>query len=336
MSELSKIKDVSTKYAITARTLRYYEDIGLLRSVRTEDYAHRMYDEAAITRLKQILILRKLNISVKDIKRIFTASDSEVVLEVLGKKAEDIDDEVALLHELKGIVLDFINQIKQSDFHNDTQVKQLYDKAKEIEARLSTPEQLTEQTTSTNADRLLDVTEKLEDKRRIAPMPIKAYKQAIGPMRFIGKKYTSGSEAWSTNSPDWAPDWNRDSDQWLPKRLGIDPKALYEDGDSLIGLMNHRDGGFEYWLGYFVPPNTPVPEGYGYEDFPKSEYKDVATCWLYGHNDEVFAIEPMAYEKLLEEGYEVDDLWWFERYHPIRSDEDKKGNVIIDICFFAK
>jgi len=138
MSELIKIKDVSLKYALTARTLRYYEDIGLLTSTRTEGYAHRMYDETAI---KQIIILCKLNISVKDIKRIFDAPDSEVVLDVLGKKAENIDDEVALLHELKGIVLDFITQIKQSDFHNDADVKLLYDKAKEIESQIANEEQ---------------------------------------------------------------------------------------------------------------------------------------------------------------------------------------------------
>jgi len=137
MNELIKIKDVSARYAITARTLRYYEDIGLLTSTRTEDYAHRVYDEAAITRLQQIIILRKLNIRIKDIKRVFDAPDSEVVLDVLGKKADDIDDEVALLHELKGTVLDFIKQIKQSDFHNDAEVKLLYDKAKEIENHLS-------------------------------------------------------------------------------------------------------------------------------------------------------------------------------------------------------
>ncbi|MCL2284855.1 MAG: MerR family transcriptional regulator [Firmicutes bacterium] len=65
MGELTKIKDISLKYAVTARTLRYYEDIGILTSIRSEGYAHRMYDEVAITRLKQILILRKLNISVK-------------------------------------------------------------------------------------------------------------------------------------------------------------------------------------------------------------------------------------------------------------------------------
>jgi len=321
MNELSKIKDVSSKYAITARTLRYYEDMGLLTSVRTEGYAHRMYDESAITRIKQILILRKLNISVKDIKRIFKASDSEVVLEVLSQKAEDIDDEVALLHELKKIVLDFINQIKQSDFHNDSQIKLLYDKAKEIEAQLITSDY---NGNPSPATRLQEVTEQLDDKRITLPTPVRTYKQSIGPTRFIGKKYASGAEAWS----DWSGDF---TDNILTKQIGINLKDLYEDGDSLIGLMSHRNG-FEYWLGYFTPQGTPVPEGYEYEDFPKT---DICTCWLYGHQDEVYAIEPMAFEKLQEEGFAPIDGWWFERYHPMRNMEDKKGNVIIDICFFC-
>jgi DNA-binding transcriptional MerR regulator len=102
MDNLIKIKDVSDKYDITARTLRYYEDMGLLDSIRNDDYAYRMYDENAVKRLEQILILRKLNISIKDIQRIFGASNSEVVLEVLSKKVRNIDDEVSLLHELRG------------------------------------------------------------------------------------------------------------------------------------------------------------------------------------------------------------------------------------------
>ena len=67
MNDLTKIRDVSIRYNVTARALRYYEDIGLLRSARSDDHAYRMYDEANIKRLEQILILRKLNISVKDI-----------------------------------------------------------------------------------------------------------------------------------------------------------------------------------------------------------------------------------------------------------------------------
>ena len=74
MDALIKIRDVSVKYDISARTLRYYEDMGLMNSTRSDDYAYRMYDESAVRKLEQILILRKLNISIKDIQRIFSAT----------------------------------------------------------------------------------------------------------------------------------------------------------------------------------------------------------------------------------------------------------------------
>ena len=154
-----KIRDVSAKYDITARTLRYYEDAGLISSVKSGDYTYRLYDEAAIKRLEQILVLRKLNISVKDIQRIFSAAGSDVVLEVLGKKAQNIDDEIALLHELKEIVLEFIREIERIDFGSDSDVKRLYDKAKEIETHLTNVDYIGK---PSNINRLLEVAEKLE------------------------------------------------------------------------------------------------------------------------------------------------------------------------------
>ena len=315
MNRLTKIKDVSARYNVTTRSLRYYENIGLLTSIRSEDYAYRMYDDEAINRLKQILILRKFNISIKDIKHIFDKPGSEAVLDVLCKKADDIDDEIALLHELKEIVLEFIEQINKADFNKESDVAQLYEKAKEIETQII----------NTSAEkRLLDVTEKLDDKRITTPLAVKTYKQSLTATRFIGKKYPNGGAAWE--------DWNEDIDKQLKSQLSVNPKDLYEDGDSLIGLMCHRDG-FEYRLGYFTPENTEVPDGFEYEDFPAA---DIGVCWLYGHQDEVFAVEPIAYEKLKEDGFAVDDYWWFERYHPVRSKEDKNGNIIIDICFFFK
>lgn len=60
-----KIQEITSKYDITARTLRYYEDIGLIQSVRSEDYAYRLFDDITIKKIEQILILRKLNISIK-------------------------------------------------------------------------------------------------------------------------------------------------------------------------------------------------------------------------------------------------------------------------------
>lgn len=161
MNELIKIRDISVKYDISARTLRYYEDMGLIKSIRSGDYAYRMYDETAVRRLEQILILRKLNISINDIRRIFTTSGSEVVLEVLGKKVDDIDEEISLLHELKAIVLDFIQQIQQVDFGKESDIKLLYEKAKEIETQIINVDYNGNPAT---VNRFLEITEKLDNK----------------------------------------------------------------------------------------------------------------------------------------------------------------------------
>jgi DNA-binding transcriptional MerR regulator len=161
MNELIKIRDISARYDITARTLRYYEDMGLIISTRSDDYAYRMYDENAVRRLEQILILRKLNISIKDIQRIFNTSGSEAVLEVLGKKVQSIDDEIALLHELKNIVLDFIHEIEKIDFANNADIKSLYDKAKEIETQLISVDYVGK---PSNINRLIEISEKLDKK----------------------------------------------------------------------------------------------------------------------------------------------------------------------------
>ena len=159
MSNHIKIKDMSSKYGISARTLRYYEDNGLITSIRTDDYAYRLYDEAAVKRLEQILILRKLNISIKDIHRIFNSLSSEIVLDVLGQKVGDIDSEVSLLHELKQIILSFIRHIEKVDFNKESEVKILYDKAKEIENQIINVEY---EGNPSSFKRLLEINDKLK------------------------------------------------------------------------------------------------------------------------------------------------------------------------------
>ena len=160
MGDLVKIREISVRYNVSARTLRYYEDMGLIESIRNDDYAYRLYDESAIKRLEQILILRRLNISIKDIKRIFSTAGSEVVLDVLEKKVGSIDEEVSLLHELKKIVLEFIEQIKNLDFEKETDVKLLYEKAADIETHITN----TNYSGNSAAERFFEVTEKLNDK----------------------------------------------------------------------------------------------------------------------------------------------------------------------------
>lgn len=161
MNELIKIRDMTNRYDLSARTLRYYEDMGLINSVRREDYAYRLYDQDNVKRLEQILILRKLNISIKDIQRIFNTPGSQTVLEVLGKKVGDIDEEISLLHELKTIVLEFIRQIELADFGRESDVKLLYEKAREIKAQIVN---VNYNGNPSTVNRLLEVTERLDGK----------------------------------------------------------------------------------------------------------------------------------------------------------------------------
>lgn len=223
MNELFKIRDISTRYEISARTLRYYEDMGLINSTRSDDYAYRMYDEASIKRLEQILILRKLNISIKDIQRIFDTSGSEVVLEVLGKKVDDIDDEVSLLHELKDVVLEFIHQIEKSDFGNDSEVKLLYEKAREIENQLVNVEY---KGNPANMNRLVEVTEKLKKAPEVRIVQLPKCKMATS-----GTPDHTFSTVW--DFPNWWEDYDK-------KRHGVHYAPL----DFLFG----EDGGLVWWM----------------------------------------------------------------------------------------
>jgi hypothetical protein len=102
-----------------------------------------------------------LNISIKDIQRIFKASGSDVVLEVLGRKVNAIDDEVSLLNELKGIVLDFIEEIEKMNFSDNADIKQLYNKAKDIETQIVNVDYIGK---PANINRLIEITDKLDKK----------------------------------------------------------------------------------------------------------------------------------------------------------------------------
>ena len=179
MNDLIKIKEVSERYGITARTLRYYEDTGLINSIRNKDCVYRLYDETAVKKIEQILILRKLNISIRDIQRIFSASDSGVVLEVLEKKVQNIDEEVTLLHELKTVVVDFIHQIKCIDFGNDSDIKLLYEKAKEVESHLTNVNYIGK---PSNISHLVDVTEKLEKPLDVRVIQLPAMEMIMSPV----------------------------------------------------------------------------------------------------------------------------------------------------------
>jgi len=111
--ELKTIRQISLDYGVSRRMLCYYEEIGLIKSSRKENYAYRAYDENAIQRLQQIIILRKLQIPVKQIKDILGNQNAVEVIEIFKQNISKLDEEITALSTLKSILMRFINELQE-------------------------------------------------------------------------------------------------------------------------------------------------------------------------------------------------------------------------------
>jgi len=112
--ELQTISQVSKAFYVSTRTLRYYEQIGLLSSVKKEEYAYRTYDEAAVLRLQQIIILRKLRLPLRQIAEILKNEDEVLAMEVFQTNVSEIEDEITALSTIKSILNTFVGTLNES------------------------------------------------------------------------------------------------------------------------------------------------------------------------------------------------------------------------------
>ena len=62
---------------VSARTLRYYDEIGLLKPVRVDATRYRYYDDVSVTTLQTILFYRALRVPLTKIRYLLCAPLSE-------------------------------------------------------------------------------------------------------------------------------------------------------------------------------------------------------------------------------------------------------------------
>lgn len=98
------ISQVSKLYDVTPRMLRHYEKLGLILPQHKEDYAYRLYDENAVKRLQQIIILRKLRIPLKQIATIMQDNEQCQALQIMQDKIQELDEEIASLSKIRSIL----------------------------------------------------------------------------------------------------------------------------------------------------------------------------------------------------------------------------------------
>lgn len=101
------VHEVAELTGITARTLHYYDEIGLLKPTKVTEAGYRMYDDTALSRLQAILLFRELEFPLKEIKVILDSPDfdlSEVIeqqIRLLELQYKHIGELIAFTREIQ-------------------------------------------------------------------------------------------------------------------------------------------------------------------------------------------------------------------------------------------
>lgn len=101
------VKQVSRITGVSVRTLHHYDAIGLLRPAKVTDAGYRLYDDAALRRLQNILLFRELQFPLKEIKAILDspnfdpAAALEQQIQLLEMQRRHIGDLIAFARALQ-------------------------------------------------------------------------------------------------------------------------------------------------------------------------------------------------------------------------------------------
>ena len=107
------VVEVSRAYGVSARMLRHYEKLGLIGSDRREGYAYRVYSPRDVERLRQILTLRKLRLSLKEIGEILSDPGPAAAVRVLERNLAQMDEELRSLNAVRDVIAEFLAALKQ-------------------------------------------------------------------------------------------------------------------------------------------------------------------------------------------------------------------------------
>lgn len=77
MDGFKSISKVTAETGISSRTLRYWEEAGLIRSTRDLQSGWRLYDGQAVHRISVIEVLRRLGLSISDIAELMETIQTE-------------------------------------------------------------------------------------------------------------------------------------------------------------------------------------------------------------------------------------------------------------------
>ncbi|EEL48541.1 Transcriptional regulator, MerR [Bacillus cereus Rock3-44] len=97
------IQELTKETGVTVRTLRYYDQIDLLKPSGKTEGGHRLYSETDVIRLQQILFLKEMGFSLKEIMNMLM-TDELSLKESLEKQLTFVQEEQKKLNRMEKIL----------------------------------------------------------------------------------------------------------------------------------------------------------------------------------------------------------------------------------------
>jgi DNA-binding transcriptional MerR regulator len=133
-----QIGELANSLELSPRTIRYYEEIGLLDSVKRIEGTRRVYTDKDLQRLKFVKRLKDLGLTLsemlelEDIYQIHRTNRKVLprLLELLDNHTAKIDERISSLIRLKKDILNYREKIRQK-----LDVREGFQKGEDIDAR---------------------------------------------------------------------------------------------------------------------------------------------------------------------------------------------------------
>lgn len=99
MERYWKVGELAKIAGLTTRTLRFYDQIGLLSPSGLTEAGHRLYDESDLSRLQQIMSLKELGLSLEEVKSVIVGERISP-LEIVNLQMARIKEQIAAQQRL--------------------------------------------------------------------------------------------------------------------------------------------------------------------------------------------------------------------------------------------
>jgi DNA-binding transcriptional MerR regulator len=131
-----RIGEVAERVGLTPRTIRYYEEIGLLAGSGRPKGTHRLYDEGAVERLAELTRLRELlNLSLDELRQLVEAEEARAALRKQFDSTESDAERLRIVEAALPHVETQLELVRRRKRELERLEAELVDKRKRIIAR---------------------------------------------------------------------------------------------------------------------------------------------------------------------------------------------------------